>query len=279
MLTGRTVVLRHLNMSDYDPLYHLTMSGTITTWRNLARSVPPEQFQVFLWDGVHTQRVICRRDDPAAVVGLVSLFNEHPQNQVAYFSIVVDPDAPDGAGGEAAALFLRFVFEHTGLRKIYAETSELSLPLLAQDTLLPGVVEEGRLRGHVQRGGTAYDLVVLAMYRESFLAANAPVFRLLDRDLDVRRPAALGPTWRQFLVDVAASFPFLKTHLGGDIESVEGGLRLIEDLQVDSLMLVEIVAWAEDTYGVAVGDDQLSGVVTLQDAFEAIAPCLSLIHI
>lgn len=272
MLTGRTIALRSLNTSDYHALYQLAMSGAITTWRNLARTLPPDQFPFFLWDGVYLQKVICRRDDPNGCLGLVTIFNEDGANQVAYLSAIVDPAAPDLAGGEAVALLLRHVFETTAFRKIYAETSELSLPFLADGNRLPGTVEEGRLVGHLLRGGRAYDLVVLAVHRDRFLADTARILALLDRDRDQEfggPRAAATVEWRQFLTDLATAFPFVKERCP-DLEATDGGTRFVEDLGIDSLGLIEIAAWAEDRYRVVIPDELLGEVRCLQDAFHAI---------
>lgn len=274
MLTGRTIALRQVAMSDYHALYHLAMSTSVTTWRNLTHTVPPEVFPSYLWDGVHSQHVICRKDDPNVCLGLVSIFNEDTTNQLAYFSLLVDPDAPAGAGGEAAALWLRFVFQTSGLRKVYAETTSLSFPLLVHGSHLPGVREEGRLVDHVLRGGRALDLVVLAVHRDQFLADLDRVHAFLDRadhrderveDLRHRRV----PDWSLFLDDLRAEYPFLHGPLTA-LGEVTGGARLVEDLGIDSLQLIEIAAWAEDRYRVTIPDKLLSDVRTLQDAYTAI---------
>lgn len=110
----------------------------------------------------------------------MSLFNEDQTNQVAYSSILLDAaQAPDTAGGEATAHFLRRIFATTGIRKVDAETTALSLPQLDSGMFLGGR-EEGRLVGHVLRGGEAHDLVVLATTRESFSEGMARILSYLD---------------------------------------------------------------------------------------------------
>jgi acyl carrier protein len=44
--------------------------------------------------------------------------------------------------------------------------------------------------------------------------------------------------------------------------------RLLEDLQFDSLDLVEVVMMVEDEYGLEFSDDEAYGVVTVQDLFD-----------
>ena len=285
MLIGRTIALRALIPNDYGELYALATSDAITTWRTLARTIAPEAFAAFLWDGVYTQRVVVPVEQPERCLGLVSLHGEDAANQIAYLSVLVHPEAPSPAGGEAVALFLRHVFETTPLRKVYAETTELSLPQLGRAWSLPGVREEGRLVGHLRRGGRDLDLLVLAVHREAFLADLARVEAFLDPDRTLRLVTGPGPVparaatatlhrslnLQDFAADLAEAFPHLDGPLGPPDEVV-GGIRLVDDLEIDSLMLVEIAAWAEQHYRTTIDDHALARLVTLQDALAAVAP-------
>ncbi len=275
-LTGRTIELRALVPDDYGPLYDLCNSAGMTTWRNLARDVPPDAFPGFLWEGVHSQRVICPRGQPRRCLGLVSLFNEDGANQVAYLSVLVDPEATSAtAGGEAAALWLRHAFATTSLRKVYAETTDLSLARADGVLRLPGAREEGRLRGHLLRGGQTHDLVVLAFWRDTFLADGRDVLAFLDRadvgaadpGIGLDRSGRLG-SFDQFTDELITTFPDLVTHPTGG--ALAGGCRLADDLGLDSIAILEVVSWAELRHGVALPDAALVDLRTLQDLYGAL---------
>ena len=48
--------------------------------------------------------------------------------------------------------------------------------------------------------------------------------------------------------------------------SVEMGKNFTEDLDVDSLSMVEVVVAAEERFGVKIPDDQVAGLATVGDA-------------
>jgi RimJ/RimL family protein N-acetyltransferase len=269
-LLGRTIGLRALTPADYGPLYDLCNSTEVTTWRNLARNVPPDAFPGFLWEGVHSQRAVFLRREPSRCVGLVSLFNEDAANQVAYLSVVVDPTAPTAtAGGEAVALWLRHVFASTSLRKVYAETTDLSLSRAQSALRVPGAREEGRLRSHLLRGGQAHDLVVIAFSRDTLLAEGRDVLAFVDRSADqaAAAPVPVG-SFAEFTRALSAAFPDLVAR--ATIASLPGGCRLTDDLGLDSIAILEIVSWAETLHRVALPDEALVDLATLQDLYGAL---------
>jgi RimJ/RimL family protein N-acetyltransferase len=273
MLVGRSIGLRALTPGDYGPLYDMAVSGDQTTWRNLAKSVPPEAFGSFMWEGVHSQRVIFPVGDPAGCLGAISLFNEDPANQVGYLSLLLASNrAPKTAAGEAVGLWLRHLFATTSLRKVYAETTALSFPQVAEAATFPGAVEEGRLRGHVLRGGTAHDLVVLAMYRDEFLNATKDLLAFIDRPhVAEPTPSATSPTWDEFIASLASSCDTIDTsalHAGGGA----GGLRLVDDLGLDSIALLQVACWVEEHWGATIPDERLAGLVTVQDLYSLVEP-------
>ena len=48
--------------------------------------------------------------------------------------------------------------------------------------------------------------------------------------------------------------------------SIEMGKNFTEDLEVDSLSMVEVVVAAEERFGIKIPDDQVSGMLTVGDA-------------
>ena len=108
-------------------------------------------------------------------------------------------------GGHGQHLWLHHIFTQTPFRKIYAETSELSLPQVRDAVRIPGVVEEGRLQGHIVHGDQRSDLVVPALYRERVLAELAARSILDERRVATTTEAGPTVTWSEFIADLIAS--------------------------------------------------------------------------
>ena len=58
--------------------------------------------------------------------------------------------------------------------------------------------------------------------------------------------------------------------LGMDLDDVKEEANLIEDLGADSLDLVDIVMYVEDTFGIRVEDEELESIKTLKDIVDGI---------
>jgi acyl carrier protein len=63
----------------------------------------------------------------------------------------------------------------------------------------------------------------------------------------------------------------LSAELDIDPDRIQDGTRFKEDLEADSLDLVELVMELEDTYGIKVPDDQAARLLTVGQAAEWIA--------
>ena len=59
--------------------------------------------------------------------------------------------------------------------------------------------------------------------------------------------------------------------LGIDLDDVKEDANIIEDLGADSLDLVDIVMYVEDTFGIRVEDEELEKIKTLKDIVDGIA--------
>ena len=58
--------------------------------------------------------------------------------------------------------------------------------------------------------------------------------------------------------------------LGIDLDDVKEDANIIEDLGADSLDLVDIVMYVEDTFGIRVEDEELEKIKTLKDIVDGI---------
>lgn len=58
---------------------------------------------------------------------------------------------------------------------------------------------------------------------------------------------------------------------GIDVDDVTADKSFVDDLDIDSLSMVEIAVQAEDKFGVKIPDDQLANLKTVGDAVKYIA--------
>ncbi|MGH2757186.1 MAG: acyl carrier protein [Actinomycetota bacterium] len=65
----------------------------------------------------------------------------------------------------------------------------------------------------------------------------------------------------------------IKEHLGGrglEVDKIEPGAELLGDLDLDSLDTVELSLGLEERFGIEIPDEDLEGLVTVQDAVRLI---------
>jgi acyl carrier protein len=67
----------------------------------------------------------------------------------------------------------------------------------------------------------------------------------------------------------------IRAHLSAELEvdasRIEEGTRFKEDLEADSLDLVELVMELEDSYGIRIPDDEAAKILTVGEAADYIA--------
>jgi acyl carrier protein len=67
----------------------------------------------------------------------------------------------------------------------------------------------------------------------------------------------------------------IRAHLSAELEidpkRIQAGTRFKEDLEADSLDLVELVMELEDTYGVRIPDEQAARILTVGQAADFVA--------
>ncbi len=70
-------------------------------------------------------------------------------------------------------------------------------------------------------------------------------------------------------------FSLIRAHLADELEvdpaRIEEGTRFREDLEADSLDLVELVVELEDSYGIRIPDDQAARILTVGQAADFVA--------
>lgn len=267
-LVGPRYSLRPLLGEDYGALYRwATTPPTNATWRFSGSTPSPETFVSALWEGVLAQFAVVTRssEGDGEIIGLVQAFNFDSGNRVAYLSVVVDPtyQRSSTAMAEGVVLFVGYLFNHFDLRKVYAETSDNAVGGLSRILQgWPSVTMEGRLVDHYYLGGTYADLVVLAIHRSNFVQDQGRLLRL------VRTPTsstASGPglSFAEFVASLPSDLlPGLP-----ECDHLSGGTRLVEDLHLDSLGLLELAVWIEDRFGGPV--DLEPRLLTLEDLYQA----------
>jgi acyl carrier protein len=63
----------------------------------------------------------------------------------------------------------------------------------------------------------------------------------------------------------------LSTELGADASAIEEGTRFKEDLEADSLDLVELVMELEDRYGIRIPDEEAAQIHTVGQAADFVS--------
>lgn len=170
-LTGRFVSLRAPAPPDYPVLYDMTHSNeNLLQFRAGATVTRPEAFADALWQGVLTQLVITSVDG-TEVVGLASVYGADLRSGTAFFSLIVDRRARGrGWAGESLQIFLRYVFDHWPLRRLYAEVTDVTLAQFRQVVERELFTHEATLTDHVLSGGEYRSVHYLVCTPESFTA-------------------------------------------------------------------------------------------------------------
>jgi RimJ/RimL family protein N-acetyltransferase len=167
--TGRFARLVPLAVRHLDFLYDLATNEEVGyRWRFQGTVPSPDKFQSALWDAVLCQFVVV--DVRGKAVGHVVAYNPDLHQGWTHVGGIMHPDViGSGIGLEALDLFVAHLFSAYNLRKVYFEVPEYNLSEFG--SLIGPVLEvEARLKGHVYLGGSYWDFLVLALYRDSYLA-------------------------------------------------------------------------------------------------------------
>ncbi|NMC53261.1 MAG: GNAT family N-acetyltransferase [Chloroflexi bacterium] len=173
LLQGRRIALRMPDHEKDHRLYerwsfdrefmHLWGAGPVTP---LSEAVQKE----FLENGMQACAVfnICTRED-GHVIGQVDLSEFDAVTGNAWLGIGIGERAfwNNGYGSEAMEVLMRYGFEVLGLQRISLSVFEHNPRALHVYQKL-GFVEEGRVRGFLERDGRRWDLIFFGLLREEW---------------------------------------------------------------------------------------------------------------
>lgn len=181
LLASRRVRLRTIGEQDRRFLYELMTSPEAGGRVRFGGATPsPEKVIASLWESVLAQFVV-ESAESGRPLGLVAITSPDFRNQFAYVSALGAPET-QGTGliAEAALLAFHYAFDTWPLRKVYMEATDDSFQAF-RGGLGDLFVEEGRLAGHVFWNGRWVDMVIVAVYRETWSRLAPRMTRLLTR--------------------------------------------------------------------------------------------------
>jgi RimJ/RimL family protein N-acetyltransferase len=191
MRSGR-VRLHPITDRDSAFLYELMSSPEAGGRVRFAGATPsPDQIAASLWESVLAQ-FIAEGVSSGAPLGLVSITSPNFRDSFAYMSAIGSP-AAQGSGLMAEAVLLGFNYAFTTwpFRKIYMEATETSYGFF-RSGLKRFFSEEGRLRDHTFWDGRYIDVMVLAVYRDTWVEQAERLSRLVEQPGERRRTPAAG---------------------------------------------------------------------------------------
>lgn len=170
-LSARSVRLKPIERSDYEMLYRAELSeALISRWRHRGATPSPEAWSQNLWLGVLSQfLIVSTRQQEEAVLGMVACIQADAANGHAQLAAASFTGEPGIEVVEGAALFISYVFHNWNFVKLYMDVPGYNLSQI-ESGLKHVFHEEGRLKGHVFKYGQAWDLHILAVYRDHWKA-------------------------------------------------------------------------------------------------------------
>ncbi len=174
-MSSRRIRLRIITDRDNFFLYELMSSPQAGGRVRFGGATPsPDKIASSLWESVLAQFIIESASSQRSL-GLVAITSPNFRDGFAYTSAVGLPEA-QGAGliAEGVLLGFNYAFMTWPFRKMYMEATEESYRAF-KSGLGRFFSEEGRLRNHSFWNGNFMDLLILAVYRETW-ARYAPVF-------------------------------------------------------------------------------------------------------
>jgi len=180
-LAGRRVRLRAVAASDYEFLFQLAVDErTAPHWRYRGAPPRPEAFVGELWDSVLTQFIV-ERKDRSERLGLVTAYNARARDGHCHVAALFRPDTRVWPL-EAVFLFVNYLFEEFGFRKLYGEVIDYNLDAFAS-SVGRWLEPEGVLRRHELHAGVYWDVHILALWRERFDRDRERLLRRVTREL------------------------------------------------------------------------------------------------
>lgn len=243
--------------SLYEVLY---LGGAAATWRTRGRTVSMEVFASLIMANGDASFGVVDKAEGGRLVGHVGLYNYDQVSGVASLAAFFDQRVAshDWIAAIGLRTFLDYVFNVIGLRKIHFEMPDSRQRSLRNSVeRLPVVRAEGVLKGHVRIGSEYCDMLQFAVWSDDFAAlgvdlADENVEREFDQSGYALVQACLGEMG--YIPD----------------DQLSGGVRLVEDLGLDSLALIELWVALEDRRGWQLDDEALASVQSVQDLVELV---------
>jgi RimJ/RimL family protein N-acetyltransferase len=181
-MSTRRIHLRVITERDSGFLYELMTSPQSGGRVRFAGATPsPEKIASSLWESVLAQFII-EGTSSQKPFGLVAITSPNFRDGFAYIS-ALGPTESQGSGliAEGVLLGFHYAFTTWPLRKIYMEATEESYRAF-ESGLGRFFVEEGRLRQHAFWNGRFMDLLILAVYRETWAHHASTMLKRLHVD-------------------------------------------------------------------------------------------------
>lgn len=167
-MSSRRIRLRVVTDSDSRFLYELMTSPQSGGRVRFAGATPsPEKIVSSLWESVLAQFII-EGIGSQKPLGLVAITSPNFRDGFAYIS-ALGPTESQGLGliAEGVLLGFHYAFSTWPFRKIYMEATDESYHAFSSG-LRRWFVQEGQLKEHVFWNGRFMDLLILAVYRETW---------------------------------------------------------------------------------------------------------------
>lgn len=210
-------------------LYELAyLSGAFNTWRTRGRTLTIDDFsQLLLGEAVASFAVLDPRESDR-LIGYVGLHSVDMASGVASISAFFDLRNGNSllAAGHALHQMVDHAFFSIGLRKLMLELPGAHALTAARRSLAWKAIirQEGTLRAHVLIGGAYSDVEVFAIFADEYR--------------EWRSRAAISQDYGEAHEIVCG---LIEEFLGEELERpIDGGTRLVDDLNLDSLLLVEL---------------------------------------
>ncbi len=170
--TSERLQLRRLDRGDIDTIEGWLEDPDVRrSYLLTGEPVPPGTIlSVIEWaEGEEHVAAWAIEDHAGGLIGMGNWRPDLPFADVFEVEVTLGPDVPKGQGfgTEAHAIVVDQLFETEEARKVVGRTAAFNSPVLALVRKL-GAEEEGRLRRHVQIGDTLVDLVLFAVFRETW---------------------------------------------------------------------------------------------------------------
>jgi len=253
------VNLLSLNPTHY-PILHQALSDprVSRTWRSRGRTISSERFERELLEGVELAAVVV--SNQGDVIGLTQMLFYASIDQHAELAVFATADyIGSGKLLEGAAIFIDEIFASFPLRKLYVHMTSTTAASVAS-VLALGFETEGTLRGHLYVEGAFVDVKIASITPAAFATGICGSAVLRSATTEWKGvPHVVTPETD------GSDLPGQLRRISGLERPVLPDDRLVEDLQLDSLGIAEVVALVESCLGRDIADGYLVHARTVGD--------------